>query len=64
MDRRYRHADFPDRNGVGLARPSASVVPSQRSEVKRKILADAIGIEDLGMAEVYLKDRKTIMVEV
>jgi hypothetical protein len=29
-----------------------------------KAIADAIGIEDLDMAEVYLKDRKTIMVEV
>jgi len=29
-----------------------------------KAIADAIGIENLDMAEVYLKDRKTIMVEV
>ncbi|MBA3046369.1 MAG: AbrB/MazE/SpoVT family DNA-binding domain-containing protein [Candidatus Thermoplasmatota archaeon] len=29
-----------------------------------KAIADAIGIESLDMAEVYLKDRKTIMVEV
>lgn len=29
-----------------------------------KAIADAIGIENLDMAEVYLRDRKTIMVEV
>ena len=29
-----------------------------------KAIADAIDIENLDMAEVYLKDRKTIMVEV
>jgi bifunctional DNA-binding transcriptional regulator/antitoxin component of YhaV-PrlF toxin-antitoxin module len=29
-----------------------------------KAIADAIGIEDLDMAEVYLEDRKTIVVEV
>ncbi|MBU4070820.1 MAG: hypothetical protein KKH41_02895 [Candidatus Thermoplasmatota archaeon] len=29
-----------------------------------KAIADAIGIESLDMAEVYMKDRKTIMVRV
>jgi hypothetical protein len=29
MVRRYRHADFPDMDGVGLAHPCASIVPSE-----------------------------------